>query len=662
MADDDSIDPLSGGELDRPKRRGRPDPNAFAAAAALNAAGTHPAVAAEAAAFLREQRELAALQVRYFDEDRVQANDGAKLRRAMDWMKLAMQVAITLVLFTAAILLGRMVWNAAHDHGLMIEGFTVPPDLAASRIDGNQLAAIVADKIAAIEAGSHSFRAEDTFSTDWGNDIKLDVPGTGLSLGELDRTLRRQLGHQTRIGGTLYHDGDALKLSLHTGGESAINVGGDARQIDALAQKAAEALVGQVQPYRYSKYLEFNGRPDEALASARATAASGAAANERAWAWAQVSNLLSARDIPACRTAGYRAIQLDRGNALAFLNTANCELFLGHDQQSADLMKESVRLATYGGGGLSNVGLETGAGFNRAWLAFWAGDYNEMYRVLREPRAHLYGNLDDTSPGAAALALTLLHDQAGARRVPGAKGDVYLATHLYTLNTYAAPGFLRAADLGDWTGALREARMVETALAKNPEGTEIARFAIERFVRPNIALAQVELGYVAEARALAAAFPDDCYYCRRVRGWVLGRSGDMAGANREFAAAVAGNPRLTDADLDWGRLLLLRGDLADAEKHLHRAIELTPKNADPRKYLGDVAVAQGDPAGALGDYAAAALQAPKWGALHLAWARAALMTNDLSTARAHVALAAHLSLSAHDRAWIVAAQSRLGAQ
>lgn len=659
MSDDDQIDPLSGGELDRPRPRGRPDPNAFAAAAAMNAAGSHPGVAAEAAAFLREQRELAALQVRYFDEDRVQANDGVRLRRAMDWMKLVMQLAITAVLLIAAGLVARMVWNAAHDHGLVIEGFTVPPDLATTRIDGNQLAAIVADKIAAIEAGSHSFRAEDTFSTDWGNDIKLDVPGTGLSFGELDRTLRRQLGHQTRIGGTLYHDGDGLKLSLHSGGESTINVSGTDRQLDALAQKAAEALVGAVQPYRYSKYLEFNNRFDEAMAVARASA-KGDDNYEKAWALAQVSNLLSRTDIPACIIAGREAIRTDPSIGLAYLNTSNCEALSDHPQNSVALLARSVQLLTEGNAGLSAVGVSTGQR-NQSVVDVWKLDPNAAVSIMIGKRGPSYRNYENTYAQGMAEALAMMHDLDAARRVPGVTDDAAVMANLFISDIYRSPQYDRAADIGDWPAAMAAADRQMAALAKEAEGPELARFARERFVRPHIARALAEMGRLPEAQAIADTLPGDCYLCRRTQGLIAGFAGDLPAANRAFAAAVAANPSIAAADFDWGRMLLARGDLRGATAHFHRAAALAPRWADPLKYLGDVAMAQNDPARALGDYAAAAPFAPNWGALHLAWARAALRTNDLTAARAQVAQAAQLSLNRHDRAWIAAVQTRIAA-
>ena len=630
-------------------RRRRAD---AAIALALGEAGRDPSAAPEAAAFLREQLALTKLQVEHFEAEHRHTVDGTRASRALEAMKIIMQGAFTLSLIAAVFLFANMIWNASRDHSLVIERFAVPPDLASNQISGEQLAGLVADKLATLNAGASSFRAENTFDVAWGKDINIDVPGSGVSLAEIDRLLRQRLGHQTRIGGTLFHQGKGLRLSLHTGLGAAAAVDGDTTDLDALAQKAAEALSNATQPYRYSKYLEFNGRTDEAMAVARATADSNAPTNERAWAWAQISNLLSAKDIPACRVAGYRAIQLDPNNALAFVNTSNCELFLGHTQTAADLLQRSVQLSSNGGGGLSEVGIETGAKLNRGWLAKNAGDMGEMARIFSVPFDHAYGNIGQMAPSSHAYALVLLHDLSGSRRVPGARDDEFLISHLYTANVYAASSFMRAVEVGDWPGALRHARALDQLLATNPEGPEIARYARERFVRPNIALALVELGQGAEAKAIVAGLPDDCYYCRRIRAWVMGRTGDMAAANRDFAAAVAANPRLSFADLEWGRLLLLRGDVAGAEVHLRRAAELAPRYADPRKFLGDALFAGREYEQAAKYYAEAARFAPRWGANQLMWGKALWLSGSHDEARARFVAAQRMDLNTGDRAML----------
>ena len=360
---DGVLEGVLGGETDKEKEVSPSNADPFSAAIAMDEAAKDPGVAVEAGAFLKEQRALTRLQIKHFDTERRLAIHGAKLRRAMDWLKLATQSAIALLVFGLVGGLVGMVWSAAHDHGLVIESFTVPLDMA--------------DKLATIDARAKSLGAEDTFQTDWGNDIKIEVPGAGISFSELDRLLRKKLGNQTRVGGTLYYSESALRLSLRTGEGGAVDVAGEAAKIDELCQRAAEAVVGQLQPYKYSKYLEFAGRTDEAMRVVRKSANEGSA-NERAWAWAQISNLLSATDIPAAYDAGIQAIALDPNIGLGYLNAANAAVLMGHDEILHALGNQAIDLFRHGGGSLSEIGINTGSG-NRAVLdAYTEGDYGKQ--------------------------------------------------------------------------------------------------------------------------------------------------------------------------------------------------------------------------------------------------------------------------------------------
>ncbi|MFN5615558.1 MAG: hypothetical protein ACK45V_07725, partial [Brevundimonas sp.] len=75
-------------------------------------------------------------------------------------------------------------------------------------------------------------------------------------------------------------------------------------------------------------------------------------------------------------------------------------------------------------------------------------------------------------------------------------------------------------------------------------------------------------------------------------------------------------------------------------------------------YWGDALMAEGDAAGAIRRYRAAAERAPRWGALHLAWGRALEARGRIGQAREKYAEAAGMDLSVADRAEVV---RRLGA-
>jgi len=625
--------------------------NSAAVGIAMDAAGGHAKARADASVvLLRAQTRLVDLQVKHFDEERRLAIEAAKIKRVMDWLKLAGLAAVAVVLSGAAIGLALVFWSASHDHSLVLESFSVPPDIAEHQLDGEELAALVADRLADIDEHSQSFRASATYQTDWGHEIHIELPATGVSLGELDRVLRERLGHQTRIGGVLYHDSGALRLSVRTGGGGAQEVEGDDEHIDALATKAAEAIFEKTQPYAYSKYLEFAGRMDEAMTVARKLADAGPP-SESAWAWAQISNLLSARDLPGAYQAGMRSVAIDPNLALGWLNAANPLFLMGHDQAAVDLLARSVDVARNGGGGLSPIGLHTAIDGSAAGLMVLRADYLPAADIYRTMTTQLYAYSSETDSRSTneAAALVAAHDVSGSRRL-SVMSDARTITLLYYSDAYVAVEYQRAVEMEDWPAAIAAAQLQLDALAKAPEGPELTRYARERFALPNEAYALARAGRLGEALAISNTLAEDCYLCLRTKGRIAALAGNWPEVDRAFGSAVRQNPELPFADLDWGRALLTRGDLVGAIRHFSTAARLAPHFADPLEYWGDVLAAQGRPSDAIAKYAAAAPFAPAWGALHLAWGEALSKAGQADLARKQFALAGRLDLTAANRA------------
>ena len=117
-------------------------------------------------------------------------------------LKLAFEFSVALVLLGVVALLANAVWQAVHDDGLVIEAFAVPPDLAARGLTGQ-----VRRHPHAGQSGprcrlqTSSSRAPASFANNWGNDIKVEIPETGVSIGEVNRYLRELLGRETHITG-----------------------------------------------------------------------------------------------------------------------------------------------------------------------------------------------------------------------------------------------------------------------------------------------------------------------------------------------------------------------------------------------------------------------------------------------------------------------------
>ncbi|MEI9932471.1 MAG: hypothetical protein WDM89_18520 [Rhizomicrobium sp.] len=65
----------------------------------------------------------------------------------------------------------------------------MPPDLANSGLTGQAAAAKLQDKLSAMQAATGSARPAASYSNNWGNDIKVEIPDTGVSIGEVYRYL-----------------------------------------------------------------------------------------------------------------------------------------------------------------------------------------------------------------------------------------------------------------------------------------------------------------------------------------------------------------------------------------------------------------------------------------------------------------------------------------
>ncbi|MEI9931831.1 MAG: hypothetical protein WDM89_15160 [Rhizomicrobium sp.] len=152
--------------------------------------------AAKADAFLdeqiiltKEQAALARLQAEDLRrEDRLR-HRSLRLHHLSDMLKLGFELALAAIFTAVLFIIAGAVWSAAHEDGLVIEAFSVPPDLANSGLTGQAAAAKLQDKLSAMQAATGSARPAASYSNNWGNDIKsrfsrhrrLDRRGLSLS-------------------------------------------------------------------------------------------------------------------------------------------------------------------------------------------------------------------------------------------------------------------------------------------------------------------------------------------------------------------------------------------------------------------------------------------------------------------------------------------------
>src|SRR6185312_4345288 len=130
-----------------------------------------PGVAADTRELLRKQTHYLDLQMENLHEQRWLTLSHLRWRRLNDQMKGALQILVLTGGVLIAIAVVAVIWGAAHDHSLVVETFSVPPDMAAQGNSGAVVATHVMDRISDMENGVTSFRAKGSYRNNWENNF-----------------------------------------------------------------------------------------------------------------------------------------------------------------------------------------------------------------------------------------------------------------------------------------------------------------------------------------------------------------------------------------------------------------------------------------------------------------------------------------------------------
>ena len=326
-------------------------------AAALKRRRSPGRVDPEFDAFLRDQRRLVNLQTEHLHEQREVILARLKLGRWKDRIGLALQLMTAGVGLAIAVAVGVMAWQAHEDHGVSIAAFSVPPDLVARGLTGQVLATEVLDRLSDLQASTVTARPASTYANDWGGDIKVEIPETGVSIGELNRWLRDWLGSATRITGEVVRTPAGIAVTARAGEGTSRRFEGAESDLDKLVGKAAEAIYAQTQPYRYALWLSSHGHEDEALAQFQWLARHGPA-KDQPWAYAGWSSALQQRGdfeggADVVREGLRRGLQLYDSGALNFLSISENALERFDALASARRVEEELKRTGRGFGTLS---------------------------------------------------------------------------------------------------------------------------------------------------------------------------------------------------------------------------------------------------------------------------------------------------------------------
>jgi len=605
----------------------------------------------EADAFLRKQGRLADLQIEDLERENRMRHWSLRFGNVSAVMKVSFEIALAFVMLAVAGVIVFAIWTAANDDGLVIEAFDVPQDMAAKGLTGRVIATQVQDRIAYIQTHADTIRAASTFRNDWGNDIKVQIPDTGVSVGEAYRFLSSRLGHQTHVSGEVWHDGNGVAVSARAGNGPAKVFRGPENDLDQLVAAAAEYVYSQTQSYRYIMFLEQHGRVTEAAAATRALALYGPP-EERAWAYSRFGTLLDSQGEFRRALAMQRmADRFDPDLAHIHVNMAGDDSFLGHNE---DQLRETMRaLSLLRNTGSAHYALNAVAidiVEESVVLDELHGDFRAAAsRAPQVQQQEDYSEAHFAMPLEASNDLALDHDITGSSTAdPEYPNEDRAVFGIRLENLWGPPPLpevMRAVALDQWQAA----RNALTAIEGYTNLHQTGNWALLGVaVRPWLAYADARLGDFSNARAIIDKTPLDCYLCVRMRGNIEAAQKNLAGGERWFAEAVKQAPSIPFAYTDWGAMLLREGKYDAAIEKFRDANLKGPHFADPLEMWGEALMQQNRSDLALAKFEEADTYAPNWGRLHLEWGKALFYAGNEDKSRKQLLLALPLDQSASD--------------
>lgn len=504
------------------------------------------------------------------------------------------------------------------------------------------------DGLATLQSQTVSNRAPGSYANDWGDEIQVQIPQTGVSIGELQDFLRGWLGRETSISGEIIRTSGGYAVTVRTGAEAGRQFVGTEAELDDLLKKASEAVYESTQPEGFAAWLRGQpGRTDEAAAVHERLTISGER-ERRAWAFAEWAAF--AKTSRERLERAQRAEALDPELPLAQTMIASAQGEMGWDEAKLKTDRRAEQLLR---GRRSSDYAPWAAVLNlkstRASIASALGDYGgaaALFASAAEPTPDQPPvACRQCSAGAlfqAAGAHAANHDAAAARRF-SARGLALQPSYGPLMTASLAISTASARDDPQAVLAALDAPVIVAYAAQAGPSVEMTS------LRPLRASALADLGRAAEAKAVVAPTPADCYACAIARAKGEAASGRIAQADRGFEQAIRRGPSLPQAYLAWGEAKLSRGDRDGAIAQFRLAVEAGPRWADPLKAWGDALLAKGDARAAVGKYRGAAELSPNWGALHLAWGRALDAQDRSGEAVERYRAAANADLSAADR-------------
>jgi tetratricopeptide (TPR) repeat protein len=611
---------------------------------------------AKADAFIDKQNELADLQIEDLKRENKLRHWSLRVRHVSDVLKVAFELAIAFIVLALAFGLAAAIWQAAHADGLVIETINVPAAMAAKGLSGPVIAAKLLDRLNAMQADTSSLRPASSFSNDWTNDIKLEIPDTGISIGQVVRYLDNALGHQTHLSGEVYETSSGFALTIRLDDSPGQTFEG--RNIDTLVQRATEAAYRQAQPYRYAVYLGDHGGKSQAIAIFKELAKSYSPL-DRGWAnEALAIYAADSGDFAGARAHVARVLEAipNLPNAPGLL--ADIDLMLSHDEDA--LQEERRAAAVAEGTGRNNFDSEVARFYPRLMHADSdekTGDFSDAIAQLRDGQSIVLGDLWHLK---LAVDLARAHEPTLAtsqiQNAPHISADPYITQFDFGNSLYSQSAI--AVGRQDWSSAIKNmtAESAEADAVSAQEDENDTALTL-RQIDPLLAWAYARAGDMQKANAVLAKLPADCYLCARMRGRVRAVQRDWGAAAYWFAQAARQAPSIPFAYADWGEMLLHKSDLDAAITKFKSANEKGPHFADPLEMWGEALIAKNRSDLALAKFEEAHKYAPNWGRLHLKWGEALLWAGKRNEAAQQFTLASRLDLTPAEKVKLAKARA-----
>jgi tetratricopeptide (TPR) repeat protein len=621
-------------------------PDAAALTAAMGAAGATE----EAREFLRKQSRLADLQMENIrlQNDNLQKLDEFEVshlrwRRFNDQMRGALQIMLVVVGAAIVAAIGAAVWSASQAEGLVVDSFSVPPQFAQAGMTGDVIADDLTNKIAAVRdfANEHSIAHSKDVKQERDEEIKAEIPDTGISLGEVSRYLRSWLGRERHLNGNLRSIGDGkIALTVALGGANATTFTGHADDLDTLEQQAAEHVFQGVDPSNYVLYLYGKHRLDEAPSAIRYLIRVADSPGMLADGYALRGNWARrvSGDIPLALRSFRIAATIDPKALPAHMEMMFSLQDVGHDEEALHQAQEIPNFRQQ-----DQHAWREGIGFAQVLeQAAIESDVEtgNFDHALSAPCG--WCSLPEQLLGRAEY-VARMHDVARSRALI----EESLGTEGISADDVDRARYFTDSAAGDWRAAVADARAYGADI--KTRNTRLESLEERVYATPLLAYALARAGDFAGAHREIDKSPGDCVACETARGNIDALEEKTGAAAWWFARATRDGPSIPFAYSDWGAELMAEGDVDSAIAKFASANQKGPHFADPPEMWGEALIAKNRSDLALAKFGEAEKYAPNWGRLHLKWGEALAYLGKPGDAKTQFAIASGLDLSPADR-------------